>query len=107
MAAVDDMVRYHRERVDAGAMRGVDLLRMQIERDRLVIALEAAHREMALTRIELSRQMGQPLDPHVQLTDSIDSLVPIESQSVATVLASRADVAAAREAVTAAQAEIK
>jgi outer membrane protein, heavy metal efflux system len=107
MAAVDDMVRYHRERVDAGAMRGVDLLRMQIERDRLTIALEAAHRETVLTRIELSRQMGQPLNPHVQLTDSIDSLVPIESQSLTTVLASRADVAAAREAVTAAQAEIK
>jgi cobalt-zinc-cadmium efflux system outer membrane protein len=107
MAAVDDMVRYHKERVDAGAMRGVDLLRMQIERDRLVIGLEAARREMVLTRIELSRQMGRELDPQVQFTDSLDSLAPIQSQSVAAVLASRADVAAAREAVTAAQAEIK
>ena len=107
MAAVDEMVRYHRERVDAGAMRGVDLLRMQIERDRLVIALEAANREMALSRIELSRQMGRPLDPSVHLTDPIDSVVPIQSQPVATVLASRAEVAAAQEGVKTAQAEIK
>src|SRR5260370_38355229 len=51
--------------------------------------------------------MGRRLDPHVRLADSIEYLVPSKSKAVATVLASRADVAAAREAVTAAQAEIK
>jgi cobalt-zinc-cadmium efflux system outer membrane protein len=107
LSAVDDMVRYHKERVDAGAMRGADLLRMQIERDRLTMSLEAARRDMTLTRIELFRQMGQPLDTQVQLTDPIDNLAPIESQTMAAVLASRADVAAAREAVTAAQADVK
>jgi cobalt-zinc-cadmium efflux system outer membrane protein len=107
MTAVDDMVRYHKERVGAGAMRGADLLRMQLERDRLVVSLEAARRDMTLTRIELFRQMDRPLDPQVQLADPIDNLAPIQSQTIATVLASRADVAAAREAVTAAQAEVK
>lgn len=107
LSAVDDMVRYHKERVDAGAMRGADLLRMQIERDRITMSLEAARRDMTLTRIELFRQMGQPLDTQVQLTDPIDNLAPIESQTMAAVLASRADVAAAREAVTAAQADVK
>ena len=105
--AVDDMVRYHKERVDAGAMRGADLLRMQIERDRMVMSLEAARRDMTLTRIELFRQMDRPLDPQVQLTDPIENVVPIESQTIPTVLAARADVAAAREAVSAAQAEVK
>ena len=107
LSAVDDMVRYHKERVEAGAMRGADLLRMQIERDRLMMSLEAARRDMTLTRIELFRQMDRPLDPQVQLTDPIDNLEPIESQTMATVLASRADVAAARDAVTAAQADVK
>ncbi len=107
MAAVDDMVRYHKERVDAGAMRGVDLLRIQIERDRLVIGLEAARRDAALSRIELSRQIGHPLSPEVQLTDALDSVAPFQAQTITVVLASRADVAAAREAVTAAQAEVK
>jgi len=105
--AVDDMVRYHKERVDAGAMRGADLLRMQIERDRLVMSLEAARRDMTLTRIELFRQMDRPLDAQVQLADPIDNVLPIESETIATVLAARADVAAAREAVSAAQAEVK
>jgi cobalt-zinc-cadmium efflux system outer membrane protein len=107
MKAVDDMVRYHKERVDAGAMRGADLLRMQIERDRLVMALEAARRDRSMTRIELFRQMGRPDDPSVQLTDAIDNLAPIETQSIATVLAARADVAAAKEAVAAAAADVK
>jgi cobalt-zinc-cadmium efflux system outer membrane protein len=107
LSAVDDMVRYHKERVDAGAMRGADLLRMQIERDRLMMSLEAARRDMTLTRIELFRQMDRPLNPQVQLADPIDNLAPIQSQTMATVLASRADVAAAREAVIAAQANVK
>jgi outer membrane protein, heavy metal efflux system len=107
LSAVDDMVRYHKERVEAGAMRGADLLRMQIERDRLVTSLEAARRDMTLTRIELFRQMDRPLDLKVQFVDPIDNLAPIQSEPMATVLASRADVAAAREAVAAAQADVK
>jgi cobalt-zinc-cadmium efflux system outer membrane protein len=107
MKAVDDMVRYHKERVDAGAMRGVDLLRMQIERDRLVMALEAARRDMTMTRIELFRQMDRPDDPTVQLSDAIENLAPIATESIATVLAARADVAAAKEAVAAAAADVK
>lgn len=107
MVAVDDMVRYHKDRVDAGAMRGVDLLRMQIERDRLVIALEAARREMTLARIELFRQIGQAPDPTVQLSDSIDVINPVQAQTVVTVLASRADVAAAQDAVSMAQQELR
>ena len=107
LKVVDDMVRYHKERVDAGAMRGADLLRMQIERDRLVMALEAARRDMIMARIELFRQMDRPDDPSVQLTDAIDNLAPIETQSLATVLAARADVAAAKEAVAAAAADVK
>ena len=107
MAVVDDMVRYHKERVDAGAMRGADLLRMQIERDRLAMALEAARRDKTLTRIELFRQMDRPVGPQVQLTSPIDDLTPIQRQTIDTVLASRADLAAAREAVAEAQAELK
>jgi cobalt-zinc-cadmium efflux system outer membrane protein len=106
VAAVDAMVRYHQDRVDAGAMRGVDLLRMQVERDRLVIALEAARREMLLARIELGRQMGRPLDAQVQLADSLDVTAPIATQTVSAVLAARPDVAAAREAVAAARADV-
>ena len=107
MKAVDEIVRYNKARVDAGAMRGIDLIRVQIERDRLLLALEAARREVVLTRIELFRQMGRTPDPTVQLSDSLDSTAPVQTQSVAVVMAARADVTAAREAVAVAEAEVK
>lgn len=107
MKAVDEIVRYNKERVDAGAMRGVDLILVQIERDRLLLALEAARREVVLTRIELFRQMGRAPEPDVELSDTLDSALPVQTESVAAVLAARADVAAAREAVAAAEAEVK
>lgn len=105
--AVDEIVRYNKERVDAGAMRGVDLIRVQIERDRLLLALEAARREAALSRIELFRQMGRTPDASVSLSDSLDSAAPLKTESLAAVLAARADVAAARESVTAAEADLR
>ncbi len=107
MTTVDEMVRYNKERVDAGAMRGVDLLRMQIERDRLMLALEAARRDAVLTRLELFRMMGRTPDRNVLLADSIETMTPVQVPVVAVVLASRADVVAARETVTAALADVK
>jgi cobalt-zinc-cadmium efflux system outer membrane protein len=107
LAAMDAMVQYHKERVDAGAMRGVDLLRMQIERDRLLITLEAAQREAALSRVDLARQIGQPLSGDVELTDSIDTLETIPQQELDAVLARRADVAAAQDELAAAEADLR
>jgi len=107
LAAVDEMVRYHQQRVDAGAMRGADLLRMQIERDRLFIALQAAQRDAALARVELGRQIGHPLEGNVELSDSIDTIDSVPHEELAEVLARRPDVVVAREAVAAAEADLK
>ena len=107
MHAVDRIVQYNKARVDAGAMRGVDLIRVQIERDRLLLALASARRDVALTRIELFRQIGRPPDPNTELSDTLDASVPLQTHSLADVLATRADVAAAREAVSEAEAEVK
>ena len=107
MKAVDEIVRYNQARVDAGAMRGVDLIRVQIERDRLLLALEAARREVVLSRIDLFRQMGRVLDSTVQLSDSLDSIRPVQTESVIVVMAARADVTVARETVAMAEAEVK
>lgn len=107
MKAVDEIVQYSKARVDAGAMRGVDLIRVQIERDRLLLALENARREVILTRIELFRQIGRQVDHQVELSDTLASTATVQPQSLAVVLAARADVTAAKEAVIAAQAEVK
>ncbi len=107
LQAVDGIVRYNKERVDAGAARGVDLIRVEMERDRLRLTLESARREVILNRIELFRQIGRKPDATVEFSDKLDSVAPIQQQSVAMVLAARADVSVAREAVTAAEAEVK
>jgi len=107
LAAVDDMVRYHQLRVDAGAMRGADLLRMQIERDRLFIALQAAQRDAALARVDLGRQIGHRLEENIELSDSIDTIDAVPAEELAEVLARRQDVVVAQEAVAAAEAEVK
>lgn len=107
MKAVDEILRYNKARVDAGAMRGVDLIRVQIERDRLLLALESARRDVLLSRVELFRQMGRPLDKNIELSDRLDTIAPVQTQSIAVVLSARADIAVARETVAAAEADVK
>lgn len=107
MTVVDGMVQYDRERVDAGAMRGVDLLRMQIERDRLQLALSATERDAAQARLELLKQMSRPPSTVVTLSDRVDQVLPVAPVPVDEVLARRADVLQARDAVTASEADVK
>jgi outer membrane protein, heavy metal efflux system len=107
MQAVDEMVRYHKERVDAGAMRGVDLLRMQIERDRLEMTLRATERDAAHAKSELYKLMGAPAHAGATLTDPVEAVVPVEPIPIATVLTRRADVEQFREALAAAEADVK
>ena len=105
--AVARIVAYNKARVDAGAMRGVDLIRAQIEQDRIRLALESAKREASLARIDLFRQIGRSPDPLVQLSDKLEAPQAVPAQTLAVVLAARADVAAAHETVSAAEADVK
>lgn len=106
MNVVDEMVQYHKARVDAGAMKGVDLLRMQIERDRLAVALRSAERDEQQARLELFKQMGvAPSD--APLMDTLDTVPDVEPMSTDAVLAQRPDIAATRSAVQAAQADLR
>ena len=105
--AMNETIRYQQDRVNAGAMRGVDLVRMQIERDRLSMALEAARRQAKTARLELARQIGRQLPDDVELTDSLEAIDQIPKQTLEDVLARRADVTMARQAVAAAEADLK
>ncbi len=107
MQAVDEIVRYDKERVDAGAMRGVDLLRTQIERDRLEMTLRSTERDAAGARLELFKQMGRPARENVQLSDPVEAMVSIEPVAAETVLARRADLEQARQALAVAQADVR
>lgn len=107
MQAVEDMVRYHRERVAAGAMRGVDLLRFQIERDRIAIAVAAAERDAEQARLELYKQMGQAPVANVSFADKLEDLRPVETVSVEMALAARSEIRSARDASAAAAADVR
>ncbi len=107
MSAVDAMVTYHRERVDAGAMRGVDLIRMQIERDRIFVSLQGARRDAAVAETELYRQIGRPTRKGVVLTDDIRSTEALPAVDLQAALAQRLEVTAAQDAVAAADADVR
>jgi cobalt-zinc-cadmium efflux system outer membrane protein len=104
--AVDDMVRYHKERVDNGAMKGVDLLRMQIERDRLEISLQTAKRDATQAKLELFRQMGVAATGQA-LSGRLEDLPRPAAVNLQDALQHRPEIAAAQDAVQAAEADLK
>ncbi len=107
MQTVDEMVHYDEQRVDAGAMRGVDLLRTRIERDRLLLALRTAERDATQGQLELLKQMGRtPSSQTLQLTDTLDTIAPVAPLPVEQVLDRRPDLQASREAVRVAESDL-
>jgi cobalt-zinc-cadmium efflux system outer membrane protein len=93
------MVRYHELRVREGAIAEADLIRVQLEQQRLRISVNQARLEAERARIQLLREMGRREFPPVRLTDSIDAPLPMPDPAVAAALAQRAEGAVARAAV--------
>jgi cobalt-zinc-cadmium efflux system outer membrane protein len=101
-AQVDDfdtILRYHRDRVAAGAMAGVDLLRMQVERDRVELEYQNAIRADEQARIALGREMGKPLPSDSTFAEDVDAMREIPPQAMDALVEQRPDVMAARDAV--------
>ena len=107
LAAVDEMVRYNKERVNAGATRGVDLIRIQIERDRIFLAFQAAQRDTELARTELFRQIGMPTNKDLKLYDDIAGIAGLPAVDLATVLAQRIEITVAKDQIAVAEADLK
>jgi cobalt-zinc-cadmium efflux system outer membrane protein len=107
LSAVDEMVRYNKERVSAGATRGVDLIRMQIERDRISLAFQAAQRDAQLARTDLFRQIGLPTRKDVTLADDISGITAIPAVDLAIALAQRIEITVAKDQIAAAEADVK
>lgn len=107
LAAMDRSVQYQKDRVDAGATAGVDLLRTQIERDRIALSLAQAQRDADNASIELARRTASPAARTAVLTDSLEQERPVAEQAVTAAIEARPDVAAAREAVREAEADLR
>ena len=99
------IVDYNSAQLSVGAISEQDLLRVQLESERLNITARLAGIEVTRTRIELLRQMGQTDFAEVVLTEPLEAeeiaLDPIELQRV---LGQRAEVKVARAAVQEAKA---
>lgn len=97
-------MRYHRERVNAGAMAGVDLLRIQIERDRISLEAQASIRTAELGRIALAREVGTAFPASVSF-DSLEIRRSLPFRPPEELIEARPDVQAAEAAVREATAD--
>lgn len=88
----DQIVRYHQLRVQEGAMAEFDLLKVRLERERVVISATAAELAAQRARIELFRAMGETEFPAVRLSDSLEPLAPVPPIREEDALANRTEV---------------
>ena len=96
---LDQVVEFNRVRVSEGAGAGVDLMRAQIERERLRMTEQSAEQESQAARIALLKEMGRAEFPAVLLTDSLEQIPAPDILPVEEVLRRRPDVRAAIAAV--------
>lgn len=100
---VDDMqtmVVYHAARVREGAMAEADLLRVQLERERLEIESTSATLEVERSRIDLFREMGKTDYTPVRLSDELENTdLPEIETGMETALSRRQEVLEARAAL--------
>ncbi len=101
------IVQYETDRVQSGADAGVDLLRVEIERDRAALSAAQAVRDAQAASIELARRTASLAVQTAQLTDSLEQERPVAELSATAAVEQRADVIAAREALTEARADLR
>ncbi len=103
----DRLVQYQSARVQAGATAGVDLLRTEVERDRIALDYAQAQRRADAAEIDLARRTADPDARSATLTDSLEQERPVAEMPLGAAVEQRPDVAAAREALTEAEADLR
>ena len=99
LGAFEQIVEYNRQRVREGAAAGADLLRIEVERDRLVANERRAEQDADAARIALLREMGRQDFPAIQLTESLELLDPPAVTTAAEALEHRQEIRVARVAI--------
>lgn len=103
----DRLVQYQFDRVHAGATAGVDLLRTQIERDRIALSLAQSQRDAEAANIELARLTALPVQRLQLLSDPLQQAHPVAELPMTTAVEQRPDVAAARAALLEARDDLR
>jgi outer membrane protein, heavy metal efflux system len=101
------LVEFNRNRVREGATPEVDLLRTEVERDRLTTLAGEAAEAAERTRIALFREMGKTEFPPVELTDPLEPPNAVEPVEVSQVLDQRIEMRLARKGVEQARANLR
>jgi cobalt-zinc-cadmium efflux system outer membrane protein len=100
-----DVVEYNRGRVQKGATAEADLIRIQLESDRIKAQARLATERSRRSLIALYREMGATAFPEsVVFTDRLDDLAEIRPPDLQTVLRDRPEMRAAHEGVKQAEA---
>jgi len=107
VANFERVVQFNRERVREGAAPEVDLLRIEVERDRLASSARTAAQEAERTRIALFREMGKAEFPPVEFADSLEQTPLMASLTLNQVLERRIEMTLARKAVEQARANLR
>lgn len=102
----EGIVQYHRERVREGAMAEVDLLRVQLEQDRLAINARTAEADYDQAVIQLQREMGLSVFRPVALTDKLSDIRDLPRPEIDAVLAARPEIEAARAEIARARSNL-
>jgi cobalt-zinc-cadmium efflux system outer membrane protein len=106
-AAFESLVQYHRDRVREGAMAEVDLMRILLERDRLLIAVRNAEQDARRSAIELQRSMGRREFGTLTLTDIPPELPEAQAPDLRTALGARVELTVARQAIEEARSRLR
>jgi cobalt-zinc-cadmium efflux system outer membrane protein len=101
------LVEFNRNRVREGAAPEVDLLRTELERDRLTSLVGAAAQDAERARIALFREMGKIEFPPVELSDRLERPQHAEPVELSEVLNRRVEMMLAREGVEQARANLR
>jgi cobalt-zinc-cadmium efflux system outer membrane protein len=101
------IVQYHRDRVREGAMAEADLLRVQLEYERLALSMQTSEQEAIRARTRLFQEMGVPDPGPVILTEHLEALQEIPSADLETAVQNRIDLQLARRVKAQAEANVE
>ena len=107
VTSFERVVQFHRLRVQEGATPEVDLLRIEVERDRLTASARTAAQEAVRARIALFREMGKAEFPTVEFADAPEALQPIAALTIEEVLERRPEMRISRSAIEQARANLR
>lgn len=101
------VVRYTESRVKEGAAAGADLLRIQLESQRVDALLAVAQQDADRSRLDLYREIGVAPPVSVEFTDPLETLRDVPVPDPAATVERRPEVILARRSITQAEAQVK